>query len=93
MSIQIQCVTPDGADADYRLDGIGGTNADGGTWRLTIDDAIAGIKSGKWTFHTGDTLLTRAKVVRKISDTGREYLTTEPDNLTSNNLSNLPKCM
>lgn len=91
IEVKISCVTPDGADQDYRLDGVGGFH-DGKQWKLTIDAAIQGIKDGKWKFHTGDTLLTRANVVIKVSAAGREYLTTEPDNSTGNNLSNLPKC-
>ena len=91
IEVKISCVTPDGADHDYRLDGVGGYH-DGKQWKLTIDAAIQGIQNGQWKFYTGDTVSTRANVVVRRSSAGRLYLTTEPDNLTSNNLSNLPKC-
>ncbi|MFT4244854.1 MAG: DUF3892 domain-containing protein [Candidatus Woesearchaeota archaeon] len=34
----------------------------------------------------------RAKVLAKISSTGRKYLTTSPDGITENNLEELGRC-
>lgn len=89
--VQIKCVVSDGSDEDFRIDNVGGTNADGTRWKMSIDRAIQGIDSGKWTFYTyvsGN----RANVVIRTSSAGRRYLTTLPDNSKANNLSRLPQC-
>ena len=35
-----------------RIHNIGGINADGTRWKLSLNDAIAGIETGKWAFWT-----------------------------------------
>ena len=55
---------------------------------MTIDEAINGINSGKWTFYTFEGGH-RANVVIRTSSAGRQYLTTLPDNFAGNNLSRL----
>ena len=86
--IRISCITSDGSDADFRIDNVGGINADNSRWKLTIDEAINGINSGKWTFYTFEGGH-RANVVIRTSSAGRQYLTTLPDNFAGNNLSRL----
>ena len=90
---QVTCIVPDASDADRRIDSIGGaTGAEGnnGPWALTIDTAIAGMKSGKWSFWT----IADGRKVNVIIATrnGREYLKTEADGAEPNNLLALPRC-
>lgn len=91
IDVRIQCTNSDGTDADYRIDNIGGVNPNGDRWKLTIDEAINGINSGKWTFYTHEGGQ-RADVVIRTSSANRLYLTTLPDNFVGNNLSRLPEC-
>ncbi len=85
---QVTCIIPDGADADRRIDSIGG--ASGGGWCIKLDAAIEGIESGKWQFWTS----ANGKSVWVIVATrnGRKYLKTEDDGLEPNNLLSLPRC-
>jgi len=88
---RISCVTPDGMDADYRLDAVGGFK-DGQHWKIPIDTAINHIESGKWRFYTLENGV-RAEVIRKVHPhSGRKYLTTSPDGYAGNNLCNLRSC-
>ena len=90
---EITCIVPDGSDADRRIDEIGGASGaeDGdGRWKLTLDKAIAGIESDKWSFWTqgGGTSVD----VIVASRNGRKYLKTENDGQEPNNLLSLPEC-
>lgn len=88
---QVQCIKRDGADADRRIDGIGGV-AGGKRWYLPVDEAIRWIEQGKGRFYV--TAFGRwVWVIVKIHPTsGRKYLTTEGDGFPPNNLLNLPNC-
>ncbi len=90
---EVTCIVPDGADPDQRIDKIGGrVGAEGGgPWSLLIDDAIAGIENGKWSFWTqaGGQV---AKVIVAKRPNGRKYLKTEADGIEPNNLLALPRC-
>lgn len=80
----------DRADRHERISHVGGVNVDGGRWRLSETDAIAGIKAGKWHFyvHAG------GKSVWVVIATymGHEYLKTEADSVLVDNLRSLPNC-
>src|SRR5689334_22402044 len=48
---RVRCVTTgEGADPEERIVRIGGINTVGVNWRLTQDEAIAGIEGGRWDF-------------------------------------------
>ena len=89
---EITCIVPDAGDADRRIDAIGGAagGTGGGSWKISLDDAIAGIESGKWSFWTNG----GGKPVNVIvaSRNGRKYLKTENDGQEPNNLLSLPEC-
>lgn len=83
---QVTCHTPDGYDADQRIDAIGGFG-----WRHMIDEAILYIETGTnsyWTYAAG----TRATVIVAKRPNGRKYLKTTADGVEPNNLLNLPRC-
>lgn len=93
-SHEVTCIVPDGADADQRIDKIGGrvgAENGNGPWTLMIDTAIAGIEAGKWSFWTqGGGRVTNVIVARRPN--GRKYLKTEADGIEPNNLLSLPRC-
>ena len=91
---EVTCIVPDGTDSDQRIDKIGGNSGaaiGNGAWSLLIDDAIAGIESGKWSFWTqgGGRV---AKVVVAQRPNRRKYLKTDADGVEPNNLLALPRC-
>ena len=85
-SYQVTCHTPDNADLDRRLQGLGGPN-----WWDTIDNIIRFIESRQhdfWVMVRGQ----RVEVIVRQHTNGRKYLTTTADGFPPNNLLNLPNC-
>ncbi len=88
---QVRCINKDDRQDKYnRITHIGGLNADGTRWRLTLDEAINAIETGKWKFftHVGG----HSRWVLVASRNGRKYLRTEADQDTPDNLLSLPEC-
>lgn len=57
---------------------------------IKLTHAIQMIKNGEAIFYTENPK--HAEVIIKYSEQGNEYLTTEPDGISKNNLLELPKC-
>jgi hypothetical protein len=79
-------------DPHDRISHIGGINNDSTKWRITENEAINGIESGKWEFYVHKGTHT-VEVIVAISRYGYKYLKTEADGDQPDNLLSLPECI
>jgi len=89
-SFQVKCINKrEHHNPHERITHIGGVEG-AKRWKITEDEAISGIHSGKWSFYVS----VNGKSVWVIVATynGREYLKTEADSYAPNNLLSLPEC-
>jgi hypothetical protein len=90
--IEVTCIVKTNRfDPHERIQSIGGKNADGSRWKLSEEEAIKGIETGKWQFYVNQSGHT-VNVIIARSAAGHKYLKTENDGLTPNNLLSLATC-
>ena len=93
ISVRIGCVNKrERQNPGEHITHVGGVNGDGSRWRLSEEDAIAGIEAGKWSFYVERPAGHRVGVVIAVSPHGRKYLKTVADGEVPNNLLSLPEC-
>lgn len=89
---EVLCINKsDRTNPHERITHIGGRNGDATAWKLTQQDAIAGIEGGKWTFYVSRGGRT-VNVIVSTSKYGNKYLKTENDGEQPDNLLSLPEC-
>ena len=91
MSLQVTCIHKKNRHSPHeRIRRIGGRNNDGTRWWLTLDEAIAGIESGRYSFFVE--VGGRSIDVVIAEHERHKYLKTKADNYSPDNLLSLPEC-
>ncbi|MFC6548815.1 DUF3892 domain-containing protein [Cohnella cellulosilytica] len=89
---QVLCVNKsDRYNPHERITHIGGKNTNGSRWKLTQQEAIAGLEGGKWSFYVSRNGHT-VNVIVAVSRYGNKYLKTEADGDQPDNLLSLSEC-
>ncbi len=92
MTNRVTCITKPNRDSKYdAIQMLGGTKEDGGRWACTRQECVDYIKSGNYQFYV-DVSGHRVYLIVQKSASGLEYVRTDPDKDTKDNLLSLPEC-
>jgi len=95
-SIRVTCIRKRGdhLNPHERIQGLGGTNADGTRWFMSEEDIIAELlkpeAQRRWNFYV--TVGQHTTWVIVAEHLGRYYLKTQADGYSPDNLLSLPEC-
>jgi hypothetical protein len=88
---EVLCVhETDRTNPHERITHIGGRNGDGTAWKITQEEAIAGIESGEWSFYVSRGGRT-VNVIVAVSRWNHKHTKTEDDGDHPDNLLSLPE--
>jgi hypothetical protein len=89
-TFQVKCVNKsDRSDPHESILNIGGFD-NGKAWKISIDTAIRGIESKKWSFYVSAGTHSVWVVVADYN--GSKYLKSQTDDLFPDSLAGLPEC-
>src|SRR5205823_12010937 len=90
--VRVSCINkPQRDDPTRRIQAIGGTHRDGSHWKLSLDEAIRYVESGRFNFYTFVNNEKR-NIVVDVSPRGNKFLRTEGDERHENDLLALDEC-
>jgi hypothetical protein len=73
-----------------RIQAVGGRNRDGSWWRLSVEQVVQLLDSGRFGFYVEVPDQPRVEVIVARTAAGRRYIKTRADRLNPNNLLSLP---
>lgn len=90
---EVKCINKsDRMNPHERITHIGGQNPDGTSWKVSQEEAISGIETGKWDFFVNRGGRVADVVVAK-SRYGHKYIKTIADGESPDNLLSLYECV
>jgi len=93
MNVQISCINKDDRfDPHESIIHVGGMNADGTRWRMTLAQAIQYSEAGTYRFYV-NVNNDPVWVIVAVSRNGNKYLKTVADGDVPNNLLALRECL